>query len=72
MSNLSPLQQFILKWLSNRVRHAEQPDRHQLERGIYWRPEWTPKTTDKTEDSRLEYVWRASPCHPLARLELRG
>jgi hypothetical protein len=72
MSNLSPLQQYILRWIINRVRYAEQHDRQQLERGIYWWPEWTPRTTDKTEDRRRENVWRASLCRSLARLEQRG
>ena len=72
MSNLSPLQQFILKWLITRVRYAEQHDRQQLERGIDWWLEWTPKTTDKAEDRRFENVWRASLCRSLPRLEQRG
>jgi hypothetical protein len=51
------------------VRYAEQHDRQQLERGIYWWPEWTPKTIDKADNKRLENVWRASLCRSLARLE---
>jgi hypothetical protein len=72
MSNLSPLQQSILKWLLSSVRFAEQHNRRLLERGIEWWPKWTPKTADKTEDKRLENVWRASLCRSLARLEQRG
>ena len=72
MSNLSALQRYILTWLINRLRFAEQHDHQQLERGIYWWPEWTPKTIDKAEDKRLENVWRASLCRSLARLEHRG
>jgi hypothetical protein len=72
MSNLSSLQQYILKWLINRVKTIGHGERQLLERGILWWPEWTPKTTDKTEDKRLENVWRASLCRSLARLEQRG
>src|SRR5688572_10341848 len=70
MSNLSLLQQFILVWLITRVRFAEH-DRQLLERGIDWMPEWTPKTTNQTEDKRLENVWRALLCRSLARLQQR-
>jgi hypothetical protein len=72
MSNLSPLQQYILKWLINRIPAIGHGDRQLLERGILWWPEWTPKTIDKAEDRRLENVWRASLCRSLARLEQRG
>jgi hypothetical protein len=72
MSNLSPLQQFILRWIINRVRVAAQHDRQLLERGILWWPEWTPKTSDEIEDRSLENVWRTSLCRSMARLEQRG
>ena len=72
MSNLSPLQQYILRWLISRVQAIGHGDRQLLKRGIDWMPEWTPKTTDKTEDRRRENVWRASLCRSLARLEQRG
>lgn len=72
MSNLSPLQQYILKWLFNRVQSIGHGDRQLLERGIDWMPKWTPRTTNKAEDKRLENVWRASLCRSLARLERRG
>jgi hypothetical protein len=72
MSNLSPLQQSILKWLLTSVCFAEQHNRQLIERGIDWWPEWMPKTTDNAEDRRRENVWRASLCRSLARLEQRG
>jgi DNA-binding MarR family transcriptional regulator len=71
MSNLSSLQQYILTWLINHI-PVGRDDRQLFERGIDWMPEWIPKTTDQTEDRRLENVWRASLCRSLARLERRG
>jgi hypothetical protein len=71
MSNLSLLQQYILRWLIARVSTGHD-DSQLLERGIDWFPQWTPKTTNQTEDRRLENVWRASLCRSLARLERRG
>jgi hypothetical protein len=72
MSNLSSLQQYILKWVINHVSATGHDDHQLLERGIDWFPERTPQTTDQTEDKRLENVWRASLCRSLAGLEGRG
>jgi hypothetical protein len=72
MFDLSAQQQYILEWLINQVRYAEQHDRQSLEAGFWWMPHWTPKTNDQAEDHALENVWRASLCRSLARLEKRG
>lgn len=72
MSNLSPLQRRILQWLLYHTCVVEQEDPQWLKYGIDWYHPWTPMTTNKTEDRRLEIVWRASLCRSLARLEKRG
>ena len=72
MSNLSPLQRSILKWLLARLRFAQQHDQQLLKIGFSWEPHWKPKNGDRAEDKANENVWRASLCRALARLEKRG
>jgi hypothetical protein len=64
MSNLSPQQRNILKWLINCVRFAEQHNRSLLKTGFTW--------GINIQDKACENSRRASLCRSLARLEQRG
>src|SRR5690242_17405801 len=64
MSNLSPQQRNILKWLINSVRFTEQHNRSLLKTGFAWRIH--------IKDKACENSRRASLCRSLARLEQRG
>jgi DNA-binding MarR family transcriptional regulator len=63
MSNLSPQQQHILRWLLERTRQAELHDSNSTSSGIWWAPE--------VKDKERESCRRASLCRALARLEKR-
>src|SRR5688572_30007178 len=64
MSNLSPQQRSILRWLIKCVHFAEQQSRSLLETGFAW--------GITIKDKACENSRRASLCRSLARLEQRG